>query len=174
MLRSLPEPTHLEYLAALRAVVGFLGEQGQSDWWPSSFFAPSSKAFLSPVFARTTFLAQCQSVKQAAARVHDEHIGVGHVYHLFRLPEDIEQGIHRILRDPEAVQEIAQHVADQAAALSFLWACGDASRESSVGPTRVSETAAIREQHGWRTAAGCYAAAFEGGWQVYPYFADKT
>jgi hypothetical protein len=40
-------------------------------------------------------------VKEAAARVHDEYIGVGKVYHLFRLPEHIEQALHSSLRDFE-------------------------------------------------------------------------
>lgn len=164
----------LEQLAALRAAVGYLGEQGQSAWWPSSFFAPSSKAFLAPVFARTVFLAQCQGVRQAAAKVHDEHIGVGHVYHLFRLPEDLEQAIHRVLHDQEAVQRIACHVTDKSAAIAFLHDNGDSSAVAGVGPTRIAETAAIREKDAWRTAAGHYARTFDEGSQVYPYFADKT
>ena len=164
----------LEQLVALRAVVGCLGEQGQSAWWPSSFFAPSSKAFLAPVFARTVFLAQCQGVRQVAAKVHDEHIGVGHVYHLFRLPEDLEQAIHRILHDQEAVQRITCHVTDKSAAIGFLKKHGDLPGGAGVGPARVAETTAIRESQAWRTAAGHYAGAFEGGSQVYPYFADKT
>ena len=168
------DSTDLEHIAALRAVVGYLGEQGQSAWWNSSFFAPSSKAFLAPVFARTVFLAQCQGVKQAAARVHDERIGVGHVYHLFRLPEELEQAIHRVLHDQETVQRIARHVADKSAAISFLHEHGESSHAVGVGPTRVADTAAIREKDAWRTAAGHYARAFEGGSQVYPYFADKT
>jgi hypothetical protein len=163
----------LEHVAALRAVVGFLGEQGHYAWWPSSFFAPSSKAFLAPVFARTVFLAQCQGVRQAAAKVHDERIGVGHVYHLFRLPEDLEQAIHRILHDQEAVQRISHHVTDKSAGVGFLKEHGDLPNGAGVGPTRIAETAAIRESRAWRTAAGRYAGAFESGSQVYPYFADK-
>lgn len=168
------DSTFLEHLAALRAVVGYLGEQGQSAWWSSSFFAPSSKAFLSPVFARTVFLAQYQGVRQAAAKVHDERIGVGHVYHLFRLPEELEQAIHRVLHDQESIQRITRHAADKSAAISFLHEHGEKSSGAGLGPTRVAETAAIREQDAWRTAAGHYARAFEGGSQVYPYFADKT
>ena len=168
------DSTFLEQIAALRAVVGYLGEQGQSAWWPSSFFAPSSKAFLAPVFARTVFLAQCQGVRQAAAKVHDEHIGVGHVYHLFRLPEDLEQAIHRFLHDTQAVQRIARHASDTSAAIGFLQEHSDLPGGAGVGPTRIAETAAIRDARAWRTAAGHYAAALDGGSQVYPYFADKT
>ena len=93
-------------LAKMRAVVGYLGERNQSGWWQSSFFAPGSQAFLAPVFGRTRLLAQCTGVAQAAAVVHDERIGVGDVYHLFRLPEDIEQALHRALHSHELSADI--------------------------------------------------------------------
>jgi hypothetical protein len=86
-------------IASLRLLVGFLGEQSQFNWWSSSFFAANSRAFLSPVFSKTALIAQWQGVKEAASRVHDEPIGVGAVYHLFRLPEHIEQTLCTGLQD---------------------------------------------------------------------------
>ena len=109
-----------EQLAAIRAAVGYLGEKDQAGWWPSSFFVTGAAAFLSPLFPRTQFLAQCRGVTAAASRKHDERIGVGQVYHLFRLPEDIEQGIHRILHDEDAVARTQEIVVDREHALAFL------------------------------------------------------
>jgi hypothetical protein len=40
----------LAQIARFKLLVGFLGEQSQFNWWPSAFFAPSSSAFLAPVF----------------------------------------------------------------------------------------------------------------------------
>jgi hypothetical protein len=100
----------IESLAALRTLVGFLGEREQFAWWPSAFFAPGSQAFLLPLFARTRLLAQCNGVTQAAALVHDDRIGVGQVYHLFRLPEDMEQAIHRFLNDEAACGRLEAQV----------------------------------------------------------------
>src|SRR4051812_35181958 len=71
------EREQLEFLGALRLVVGFLGEQAQRDWWPSGFLAPTSRAFMTPAFARHPLLAQYHGVTEAAARVHDDHIGTG-------------------------------------------------------------------------------------------------
>lgn len=71
------ETTQLQQLAILRTVVGYLGERDQSAWWQSSFFGPSSRAFLQPIFARTELLAQYNGVTRAAALVHDDRIGVG-------------------------------------------------------------------------------------------------
>lgn len=69
----------------LRVAVGYLGEKDQNGWWTSSFLSPTSKPFLSPVFPRTFALAQLHGVTAAAAAVHDDRIGVGDVFHLFRL-----------------------------------------------------------------------------------------
>lgn len=74
-----------EQIAAIRAAVGYLGEKDQAGWWSSSFFASTGSAFLSPIFPRTQVVAQCQGVSGAASKIHDERIGVGNVYHLFRL-----------------------------------------------------------------------------------------
>jgi len=89
-----------EFLATLRATIGYLGEREQFAWWQSSFFDQGSSAFLTPVFARTHVLAQVAGVTRAAALVHDKWIGVGDAYHLFRMPEDVEQAIHRALHQP--------------------------------------------------------------------------
>ena len=89
------QSTELTSLATLRLLVGFLGEKDHFAWWQSSFFAPGSNAFLAPVFPRTQLLAQYEGVTRAASLQHDDRIGVGDVCHLFRLPEDVEQGLHR-------------------------------------------------------------------------------
>ncbi len=95
-----------EHLSLLRATVGYLGEREQLAWWQSSFFSPQSPAFLAPVFGRTQVLAQCVGVARAAAALHDAHIGVGRVHHLFRLPEELERALHRTLCDPATAQQI--------------------------------------------------------------------
>jgi hypothetical protein len=131
--------TEYESLALLRLVVGLLGEQKEPKWWPSNFFGAGSNAFLAPLFPRTLLLAQYHGVVQSAARVHDEHIGVGRVYHLFRLPEDIEYGIHAALQNgrPGSVPELL----DLAVALDRLrrvaaGAAGGSARAPSASGTR--------------------------------------
>ena len=81
----------LAQIARLKLLVGFLGEQSQFNWWPSAFFAP--------VFNKNAFVAQYHGVQEAASRVHDEHIGIGRVYHLFRLPEHVEQALFNSLQN---------------------------------------------------------------------------
>ena len=73
-------------IAELRVLIGYLGEKGQANWWGSEFFSTTAAAFLAPIFNRSLFLAQYQGATAAAAKIHDEAIGVGSIYHLFRLP----------------------------------------------------------------------------------------
>ena len=97
-------------LVTYRLLVGYLGEKEQYGWWQSSFFTQGAGAFLTPLFPRTQMLAQCNGVTQAAALVHDERIGVGHVYHLFRRPEDLEQSIRHLRETTEGAKAIVERV----------------------------------------------------------------
>src|SRR5579883_2609864 len=129
---STPE---LALLARLRILIGYLGESAQFGWWSSNFFGPGSKAFLSPVFARTSLLAQYHGVTAAAAKVHDEHIGVGRVYHLFRLPEDLEHALHVVLHDEKTAGSLAGLVNGRDAGLATLAEKdGAIARPSAEGP----------------------------------------
>ena len=115
----------LETLVSLRAAVGFLGEKGQHDWWTSSFFSTSAATFLAPLFPRTQFLSQTAGVTSAAMRLHDDRIGVGKVFHLFRLPEDLEQSLHRILGDGTVVSRVESSVATMESAMLALSQIGN-------------------------------------------------
>ncbi len=161
-------------LAILRAVVGYLGESNQHNWWPSSFFAPTSHAFLTPVFTRTPVLAQCTGATSAAALVHDRLIGVGRVYHLFRLPEDLEQAIHRALYDPDLCARIMALTANKDAALTHLRTTAATAVSLAVGPTFVGDAMTLRSPDAWSKAAAYYLHAFEQNTQIYPYFVDRT
>jgi hypothetical protein len=93
-------------IAELRVLVGYLGEKGQANWWGSEFFGPTATAFLAPIFNRYLFLAQYQGATAAAAKIHDEAIGVGRIYHLFRLPIGLEQASADALNDAKFVQAV--------------------------------------------------------------------
>lgn len=168
------ESAQLEYLAKLRVVVGYLGERDRFSWWQCSFFSAGSQAFLAPIFARTQFLAQCSGVIWAAAKVHDERIGTGHVYHLFRLPEDVEQDIHQLLHSAELTQEIASFITDQETALNFLQQDADLIDSSAVGPVLINKTEALRDLTPWRSVCAHYAHGFSHGVEIFPYFADSV
>lgn len=161
-------------LATLRAVVGYLGERERYGWWQSAFFGAGSAAFLSPVFTRTRWLAQITGVTRAAAAIHDERIGVGEVYHLFRLPEEMEHGIHRALRDDGLCADIAALVSGKEAALNYLRQQAGAPARPGIGPVRAGGIRELLDIRHWPVVAAHYARAFDQAAETYPYFADRT
>lgn len=97
-------------IAKLRTCVAFLGEKEQNNWWPCSFLSSSGAAFLTPVFPKTSLLARVNGASTAAQVIHDEYIGVGNVYHLFRLPENIEREIAQILTKEQSFSDCISSV----------------------------------------------------------------
>jgi hypothetical protein len=163
-----------EAIAKYRLVIGFLGEREQYGWWQSSFFTQGSDAFLSPLFSRTKILAKCNGVTRAAALVHDERIGIGHVYHLFRLPEDVEQGLHQALHDPILGEALQKVTASPEVALEYLHIQRGTKAPADVGPTRVGNIDALRDQNTWYVVAGLYYQAFTTEEMIFPYFTDLS
>lgn len=164
----------LKTLAVFRAVVGYLGEKDRHGWWQSSFFAAGSKAFLAPVFPRTQLLAQFNGVTQAAGLKHDERIGVGNVYHLFRLPEDIEQGLYRVLHESVVGESVIQCLTSIEDAVASLKQFAGDQKGSGVGPVRIGGTLDLRSNQHWRPAAATYLHAFDHGTQSFPFFSDRA
>lgn len=152
----------------LRLLVGFLGERAQCGWWPTGFFEPTSRVFLDPVCSKTAYLAQYHGVLEAARRLHDEHLNVGS-YHLFRLPEELEQDLHGIVRESNQ-EAIAQTLpGSKEEAMDSLRAMAPGDSAACVGPTAVGN---IRDIHCPETigaVASAYYSAFTQNAKTYPY-----
>ncbi len=162
---------NIQQIIHLRTMIGYLGEKEQHNWWPSSFFSPSSSAFLSPVFTRTQALARLSGVSRAAARVHDEFIGVGAVYHLFRLPERLEQRIVAHLqqaRTPNGLPTTKEE------AFAWLHQYAPSTPVATIGPVRVGAIQQLPAEASWQEVAALYLYAFEMGVRIYPYFRDAA
>lgn len=164
----------LDLLIGLRICIGYLGEKEQFGWWQCSFFTEGSNAFLSPLFSRTKDLARCNGVTRAAALVHDERIGVGHVYHLFRLPEELEQGIHQVMHDKQFGEDIRKIISSNVSALGYLRKNSVIPNQPGTGPMRVGDIMALRDQQVWRIVAGLYSFSFETQKEILPYFTNLT
>lgn len=153
----------------LRLLVGYLGEKSQFNWWPTTFIGSSSNLFLSPVFPRTTLLSQYHGILEAARRVHDERIGIGSVFHLFRLPEVREQELHGILSDGRSSLSM-ESFASRDAALAALQKIADGDTSASEGPVKLGSAQEILTSNGIRDISRSYTAAFTQGVKCYPYF----
>lgn len=155
-------------LLQMRMLVGFLGERSQYAWWPTAFYETSSKLFLEPVFSKTSRLAQYHGVLEAARRLHDEHLSVGS-YHLFRLPEEIEQDLHAIIQSGMGEELASQVPQNKDAALDALMLLAESSGNSSVGPTVVGSIRDIDCTDTLKAIAAAYLSAFTQDAKTYPY-----
>jgi len=161
-------------VAKLRLSVGFLGESHQRDWWSSNFFSATSDAFLSPVFAKTPLLAKYYGVKAAAARVHDDHIGIGKgVYHLFRLPEMIEIDLHELFAEEIEAETVERLLSSPEAAEGFLFDNSNEFDISDTGPVWMGSSSAMTRQASWHKLASLYLKSFSAKTNIFPYFSGK-
>jgi hypothetical protein len=156
-----------------RFLVGFLGEQEQAAWWPSRFLSAPSVSFLKPVFAKTTLVAQYHGVRDAASAVHDSHIGVGRVFHLFRLPEAVEQRLFTHLLDVGIPEDVGQALTSRETAMARLGGFFKSAVELHGGPLKVGTTEDLHG-NGWLSrVAAVYHAAFEGAdAPAFPYLVE--
>ena len=159
--------TVFHFAAEIRVLTGYLAEQ-HAAWFTSQFFGPRASAFLTPVFARTAFQAQCNGMTAAAARVHEEAIGIGRTHHLFRLPEVLEQGVSTALFDTAFVEQLRTQLTSPEVALSrleVLAAPGIASEGAQVLAGDFVDGAEALLQ----VLAGVYLDAFRKGIKTFPF-----
>ncbi len=158
-------PPALSELLAIRISVAYLGEGKQFGWWPTSFFAFTSKTFLDPIFPKTMQLAQYHGVVEAAARQHDEHLSTSS-YHLFRLPEEIEAELCNAVRTMDAAQFSPN---DQSTSLDRLRMLAKTEIDCADGPVAVGNISEIFEPTVINALASAYFAAFSSDTRAYPY-----
>jgi len=161
-------------LLNLRILVLTLGESHHAGWWKSQFLSHTGLSFLEHVYPRSTFAAAVRSAGRAARAMHDANVGKGDVFHLFRLPREMERQVDTTLTEHSQALQTQYHplledCAQLLRALEVL--AGDAPARSSVGPMRLSA-----KPGQWAPSiAAAYWQAFRDGTQVFPYFeVEKT
>ncbi|MCA7902615.1 BrxE family protein [Burkholderia cepacia] len=157
-------------LLQMRLLIGFLGERTQFAWWPTAFYEASSRLFLEPVFSKTAGLAQYHGILEAARRLHDEHLSVGS-YHLFRLPEEVEQDIHTLVQDGESATLAGQILHNKDLALGALKNMTSATPTTGEGPLALGKVNELDADDVLTAIAGTYWSAFTRNVRVYPYLA---
>lgn len=157
----------------LRFIVGYLGEQTKPAWWNSSFFSPGSNMFLAPIYPKTAVLAQYHGILEAASKIHDKHIGKGTgVFHLFRLPETIEQELHQVISSSSGMDQFIKDLIGQSHAINALASLGDEENRQAIGPVRIGKRADLGKIDSWRSVASYYQQAFTTHSPVFPYFSE--
>ena len=156
--------TAIPDILKLRIFVAFMGEKEQLGWWPSSFLSRSGEAFLAPAFPKTAALARLNGSNGAARLVHDKYIGTGNVYHLFRLPENIEQAISELLISDASVFDLITSEETARTGLKALAAGGNA---QGAGPLLLEGEI---DEVMVGLMADAYLHGIQAREQVYPYY----
>lgn len=160
-------------LLGLRILVGYLGEKHQFGWWGTSFFDPASITFILPVFTKTSFLAQYHGTVDAARLVHDERLSNG-CFHLFRLPEEVEQDLQALVlatSNGELQKLLPVSTED---ALSRLRSYAGTSTVQHTGPVSIGTIEQINDQSIVQDFASSYMSGFDNRSQVFPYVSGKV
>jgi hypothetical protein len=160
--------TKIHDLLELRLLIGFLGERAQFGWWPTSFYEQSSRLFLEPVFSKTSRLAQYHGVMEAARLLHDEHLSVGS-YHLFRLPEELEQDIHALMQSPNGENLTTRSPQTKEDALNAMAVLAPNAAKLAEGPKLIGGINDIDSPNAIQLFAAAYLSAFQQNLKTYPY-----
>jgi hypothetical protein len=147
----------------------YLGESDQFGWWRTSFLSPTGRRYLEFNFPRTVLSAGLNSAAEPAKELHDRRIGRNGVFHVFRLPHDIEQDIHLLLAT-EFKMELDTLIQGRELAMKALAELAEGERVEGEGPVFISGIAQLMYRPSLRKVASCYSSAFGTGKQVFPYF----
>ena len=169
----MPKQTEIfDELAHLRSLVGFLGEKSQCNWWDTNFLNPTGLQFLEINFPRSAFAAGVSSVTEAAKRLHDEFIGKGNVYHLFRFPSSVEEAIHEQLMANTG--QLVPDVLDTKMALEKLKEFTSNVVDAPEGPIQIGTEKKMLSVLAVDELARHYHNAFSNGKMCFPYFTVES
>ena len=159
----------IQQLISLRLFVGFLGEKRQGGWWDCGFLDATGTRFLQTTFPRTFPYAALRSTAEAARLVHDSRIGRVGVFHLFRLPVDIEDQLEACIA--ETNYDSLEIGLSRESALEELRRLSKSSLAAPEGPVQIGVPEKILTPMSVSELAAHYLSAFTKSSQCFPYFA---
>jgi len=157
----------------MRLIVGYLGEKDQFNWWSSSFLNETTKKMLEYTFPRTAFLAQYEGLSASAAKIHDERIGVGATFHLFRLPEFLEKSLVNHLQTNFEEGDFKASIKSKENALEVLTTLAGGASLVDEGPVNIGGINVSDWKLSINKIASSYLTAFTREKKSFPYFRDE-
>lgn len=149
----------LHKITKLRLAVGYMIEK--QEWWSSTFFSTHANDYLGYIFPKSTkenagfFL---DSIKYSV----DAEVGANY-YHLFRLPIELEEQLHKITFD------IKESVYNDEKALHILEQLSDGlTVEANNGPINIGNSDQLNSDI-VQAFATQYYFAFLNHHKVHPY-----
>lgn len=154
----------VEQFLLLRLQVAYAGEASTPSWWPTSCLTADAALDFKHLFADAAPAVAWQLSSQAACQAHDKWLS-GMDYHLFRLPEGLEEAIYYTgLQLPLA--QAQQWLSEKDA----LRAVPTTTATLATGAQRLGSSADLLSGSALPALRACYGAALRGGVQVFPYF----
>jgi len=156
----------------IRLSVLTLGEIAKPPWWGSKFLTDVGFRFLERLYPRSAFSAAVYSAGKAACEVHDQAIGRQGVYHLFRMPVNLEQEIRALLyANDGTIDSYLTIVKEAEESRSLLAEIASLSADDErIGPARIGTTEDILRPDLYQLMAAVYLKAFDRNGRAFPYF----
>lgn len=154
----------IEQFILLRLQVAYAGEASEPSWWPTTCLTAEAALDFKALFSEAAPAVAWQLSSHAACQAHDKWLS-GMDYHLFRLPEGLEEAIYHTglqLSSTRAQALLAQK--------SALLPATEVSGTTATGPHRLGSSADLLSGNVLPLLRACYAAAFAAGNQTFPYF----
>ena len=118
-------------------------------------------------------LARYHGVCEAAMLVHDEHIGVGANYHLYRMPDSAERAAAKALADTDFQQQLIEVVLGSSeAAQTRLDELATTETNKVEGPVVLGSYADTDLKQLLSQCASHYLRAFQEGYKCFPYMRE--
>lgn len=160
----------LDQLFTLRKSVSFLGEKENFSWWQTNILNSVGLKFMQTNYPRTARNAALEAVGLAATKEHDEKIGLGRVYHLFRLPHELQQALHQLSLEQEKEISFPSTKED---AIEELRSISNEILSVQPGPCQIGTKKTTRSSFGVQEIAKHYLSAFTTNVKCFPYFTDE-
>ncbi len=155
----------LHSIIQLRILVLALGEQHK--WWPSSFLNETGITFLDFTFPKTKYAAALNAATAVAREAHDKFTGTGK-YHLFRLPERLEEKVFQVLSQKGFAEEMLKNSKEKELdKLEFLTEYIAINEQE--GPVMIGGEQDLQDEKIIAVFAKHYYEAFQNHYKTYPY-----
>lgn len=154
----------IEQFILLRLQVAYAGEASKPSWWPTTCLTAGAALDFKALFSEAAPAVAWQLSSQAACQAHDKWLS-GMDYHLFRLPEGLEEAIYHTglqLSSAQAQALLAQK--------EVLLQEPASTAPTATGPHRLGSSSDLLMGNALPALRACYAAAFASGNQAFPYF----
>ena len=149
----------LKQISQLRIAAGYMMEK--QEWWNTKFFKNTTSSFLAYTFPKS-IKNNTSFYLEPIRYLIDQEVGANY-YHLYRLPVEIEEQLHKTnfstdvsIESEEAALEVLQQLSK------------GISIDDSQGPVNIGSSDRLNRDT-IQTIAAHYHTAFTNNYKVHPY-----